>query len=313
MGFADPVMLFGLLAVPLVALGLWLATRRRHRSAVRFAAADLLDDVAPRPGWRRWVPAGLLILAVLSGALALGRPGMKTKLPKEQATLIMALDVSISMKATDVEPNRLGAMKAAADQALSNMPEGMRVGVVSFAGSARPVEWPTRDHETVIEAIDSLRLEKGTAIGDGIVTSLDVLKEDGSLEDAGDASAILLMSDGDNQLGTPVEEAAAQAAELGIPVYTVAFGTQSTTIDFEGTRVPVVVNEAQLESIADATGGQYFRALDEGSLERIFRDVGSQVGLEEQVVDLTLWFAVAALVCLLAGIVASLVWFGRIA
>ncbi|MCC7078700.1 MAG: VWA domain-containing protein [Acidimicrobiia bacterium] len=313
MGFADPVMLFALLAVPLVALGLWLATQRRHRSAVRFAAADLLDDVAPRPGWRRWVPAGLLVLAVVLGALALGRPGMKTKLPKEQATLIMALDVSISMKATDVEPNRLGAMKAAADQALSNMPEGMRVGVVSFAGSARPVEWPTRDHETVIEAIDSLRLEKGTAIGDGIVTSLDVLKEDGSLEDAGDASAILLMSDGDNQLGTPVEEAAAQAAELGIPVYTVAFGTQSTTIDFEGTRVPVVVNEAQLESIADATGGKYFRALDEGSLERIFRDVGSQVGLEEQVVDLTVWFAVAALVCLLAGIVASLVWFGRIA
>jgi Ca-activated chloride channel family protein len=259
------------------------------------------------------VPAGLLVLAVALGALTLARPGVKAKLPKEQATLVMALDVSISMKATDVKPNRFGAMKDASGVALAGLPEGMRVGIVSFAGSSRLVEWPTRDHDAAIEAVESLRLEKGTAIGDGIVTSLDVLQEDGAMENARDASAILLMSDGDNQLGTPVEEAAARAKELGIPVYTVAFGTSSTTIDFEGTRVPVVVNEEQLKGIAEATGGEYFRALDGNSLERIFTDVGSQVGLEEQVVDLTLWFAIAAAVCLLAGIVTSLIWFGRVA
>lgn len=313
MGFADPIMLLGLIAVPVVALALWFAMSRRSRSAVRFAAADLLDGIAPRGGWRRWVPPVLLILAVGLGALAMAQPGVKTKLPREQATLIMALDVSISMKATDVEPNRFGAMKSAAEEALTNLPEGMRVGVVSFAGSSRLVEWPTRDHQLAIDAIQSLRLEKGTAIGDGIVTSLDALEEDGAVESAGDASAILLMSDGDNQLGTPVEEAAARAAELGIPVYSVAFGTQSTTIDFEGTRVPVVVNEEQLRGIAEATGGEYFRALDGQSLQKIFAEVGSQVGLEETVVDLTLWFAIAAAVFLLAAIVTSLVWFGRIA
>lgn len=313
MGFRDPAMLLTLLAVPLVAGGLWLAMRRRNRSAVRFAAADLLDGLVPKAGWRKWLPPSLLICAVVLGAIASARPGMTAKLPKEQATLMMTLDVSISMKATDVKPNRLGAMKTATREALLGMPDGMRVGITSFAGSARLVEWPTRNRAEAIDAVQSLRLEKGTAIGDGIVTSLDALKEDGATEKAAGANAILLMSDGDNQLGTPLADAASQARSMGVPVYTVAFGTGTTTIDFEGTQVPVTVDETELRNIAESTGGEFFRALDSKSLERIFAEVGSKVGLEEHIIDLTAWFAGAAGFVLLAGIATSLWWFGRVA
>ncbi len=318
MGFRNPVALLSLLAVPLAAGAYVLAERRRRRSAVRFAAADMLEALVRRPGWRRWVPPAALLLALLLAGVALGGPTATIRVPRKQATMILTLDVSRSMQATDVRPNRLSAAKASADKLVSSLPKQMRAGLVAFASSAQVIATPTRDRERVREAVQSLRLEDGTAIGEGILASLEALQQTVSgRRTTGDSkrspAAIVLLSDGATTVGVDSETAAAEAARANIPIYTVAFGTEDATITVQGVRVPVGVDESELRSISEATGGKFFRALDGEALTRIFDSIGSRLGFEKQKTNLAPWFSGAAGLLGLLAVGLSLVWFGRIA
>ena len=310
MGFSSPLILVALLAVPLLGVGIWLAQKRRSRSAVRFAAADMLEGLMPKRDGRRWLPPALLLLAAALGVVAAAGPTANVKIPREQATLMLTLDVSLSMKATDVKPDRLRAAKQAAESAVTKLPSEMRAGVVAFAGTAQVVQAPTRDRESTVSSISGLQLAPYTAIGDGLLASLDAV----NAVDPGrqKASAVVLMSDGENTTGVDPTYAAERAKELGIPVFTVAFGTQGATIDVDGQRIPVDPNVDQLRSIADETGGKFFRALDGASFERIIDEVGSRVGLEQSKVSLTPWFVGAAVVLVLIAIGLSLWWYGRL-
>lgn len=321
MGFHQPLWLLTLLAVvPLALLLVW-ALRRRNRHAVRFAAADMLDGLVPRTGGRKWIPPAALIAALVLAAVAAAGPYMTTTQPKEQATIVLAIDVSNSMMAKDVSPDRITAAKSAARDLVEGVPDQAKVGVVAFAGTAQVLAVPTRDHQRAIAAIDTLRLQNETAIGEGIDAGLDALKAGGGTGDgAGESSdpsdhsqAIVLLSDGQTTTGTPSQAASERAKQAGVPVFTVAFGTNHGEVELDGQIIPVQVDENELRSIAQTTGGDFFRANDAGSLDRIFSSIGSRLGTEVVQQDLWLMFAILAGFALVAAIVLSIWWFGRLA
>lgn len=324
MGFHQPLWLLTLLAVAPLALLLVWALRRRNRTAVRFAAADMLDGLVPRVGVRKWIPPAGLVAALVLAAVALAGPFMTTTQPKEQATIVLAIDVSNSMMAKDVSPDRITAAKNAARDLVKGVPNQMKVGVVAFAGTAQVLTVPTRDHERAIAAVDTLRLQNETAIGEGIDAGLDALSATGggdgggegagAVADAADHSqAIVLLSDGQTTSGTPSQVAAARAQQAGVPVFTVAFGTDHGEVEIDGQVIPVQVDENELRTIAQMTGGDFFRANDAGALDRIFSSIGSRLGTEEVQQDLWVVFAVLAALALVAALVLSIWWFGRLA
>jgi len=312
-GFRQPIWLLTLLAVPAIAVLLWAATRVRTRNAVRFAAADMLEGLAPRAGFRKWVPPACLVAAVALGAIAAAGPFRNTTRAKEQATIVLTLDTSLSMMADDVDPTRFAAAKSAATDVIEHTPPQMKVGVVSFAGTAQVVAPPTRDKDRAVQAINALRLQESTAIGEGIMASLDALNSGGDIADAGSAKAILLLSDGETEEGIPSDRAAAEAKRYGVPVYTVAVGRDTTTIEVDGQTAEVHVDEAELRKIAEMTGGQFFRVLDADSLNKVFESIGSRLGVEEVEQSLVPLFVALAAVALVASIALSMVWFGRLA
>ncbi|MFN8104449.1 MAG: VWA domain-containing protein [Acidimicrobiia bacterium] len=324
MGFHQPLWLLTLLAVAPLALLLVWALRRRNRTAVRFAAADMLDGLVPRVGVRKWIPPAGLVAALVLAAVALAGPFMTTTQPKEQATIVLAIDVSNSMMAKDVSPDRITAAKNAARDLVKGVPNQMKVGVVAFAGTAQVLTVPTRDHQRAIAAVDTLRLQNETAIGEGIDAGLDALSATGggdgggegagAVADAADHSqAIVLLSDGQTTSGTPSQVAAARAQQAGVPVFTVAFGTDHGEVEIDGQVIPVQVDENELRTIAQMTGGDFFRANDAGALDRIFSSIGSRLGTEEVQQDLWVVFAVLAALALVAALVLSIGWFGRLA
>ncbi len=312
MGVRHPVVLLGLLILPFVVAFIWWAVRRRTNLAVRFAAADMLEGLAPKVSWRKWLPPVLIVATLLAGILAGAGLTLVVKVPREQATLMIALDVSLSMKATDVKPSRLEAAKSAAIKVIESLPADMKVGVVAFAGTAQIVAPASRDKAQAVEAVKNLQLSEGTAVGEGIVTSLKGLHQAVKESELQKATAIMIMSDGETKVGIDPHLAAMQAAKQGIPVYTVAFGTPNATIEFQGERVPVAVNEQDLKDIADITHATFFKAIDQSSLEKVFTDVGSRVGLENKQVNLAGYLVAAAIILLLAALALSFVWFGRV-
>lgn len=332
MGFHQPLWLLTLPATALVALALVWALRRRNRSAVRFAAADMLDGLVPKVGARKWVPPAALIAAMVLAGVALAGPYVNTTQPKEQATIVLAIDVSNSMMAKDVSPDRITAAKNAARDLINTMPKQVKVGVVAFAGTAQVLAVPTRDHQRVVAALSSLRLQNETAIGEGIEAGIDALRataspggsspggssggesSDPTSSDPGDHSqAIVLLSDGQTTTGVPSQSAATEAKQAGVPVFTVAFGTNHGEVEIDGQVIPVQVDENELRSIAQTTGGDFFRADDAGSLDRIFSSIGSRLGSEEVQQNLWVVFAVLAGLALVASVVLSIWWFGRLA
>lgn len=325
MGFHQPLWLLTLLAIAPIALILVWALRRRNRTAVRFAAADMLDGLVPKVGARKWIPPAGLIAALVLAAVALAGPYMTTTQPKEQATIVLAIDVSNSMMAKDVSPDRITAAKNAARDLIKGVPAQMKVGVVAFAGTAQVLTVPTRDHQRAIAAVDTLRLQNETAIGEGIDAGLDALRAAGTSGDSQDGTngaasadsadhsqAIVLLSDGQTTTGTPSQAAATRAKQAGIPVFTVAFGTNHGEVEIDGQVIPVQVDENELHAIAQTTGGEFFRANDGGTLDRIFSSLGSRLGTEEVQQDLGIAFAVLAAVALVAALVLSIWWFGRL-
>jgi Ca-activated chloride channel family protein len=314
--FISPQRLWLLLAiVALAAVYVALQWRRRHY-AVRFTNVELLDRVAPkRPGWRRHLVAALFLATGALQIIAFAGPEKQSRIPRERATVILAVDVSLSMDATDVEPSRLVGAKEAALSFLDKVPPKINIGLVSFNSRAIILVPPSTDRDRVRTAINNLTLGNGTAIGDAILSSLEALKaappdEQGTQPPA----AIVLLSDGKTTVGTPDSEAARIAAEAGVPVSTIAFGTQEGRIRSPDTggSIPVPVDEEALAKIADATGGASFGAESTDELKSVYSNIGSAVGYEKAPREITRLFVGLAMVAGLATAALSLAWFQRL-
>lgn len=316
MNFIDPTRLWGLLVVVAV-VGLYVAAQIRRRTyTVRFTNVELVSTVAPRrPGWRRHVPATLFLATLALLTVAWARPTASTDVPEERATVVLAVDVSLSMEATDISPNRLEAAREAALDFLDVVPPELNVGLVTFSGVATISVPPTTDRELVAEALDRMELAERTAIGEAIFASLDAidLVPPGPDDEAAPA-AIVLMSDGATTSGRPNEVAAEAAVQQGVPVSTIAFGTDGGTITLpeEPMPIPVPVDRPALEDIAATTDGDYYSAVTAEELEQIYIDIGSSVGMTTEEREITTWFVGGALLALLATGALSLVWFSRL-
>ena len=285
----------------------------RRRYAVRFTNLSLLESVAPqRPGWRRHVPAALLLAALAGMVVSLARPVRDELVPRERATVVMAIDVSISMQATDVAPSRFVAAKEAAVSFAERLPQPINLGLVAFAGTARVLVPPTTDRALVTRAIEGLEMAESTAIGDAVMASLDAVRTVPGDDDEPVPAHILLLSDGDTQVGVPNEVAAERARQEGVPVTTIAFGTQEGTITFRGQVVPVAVNHADLQALAEVTGGSAFQAATGEQLEAVYQDIGSSIGFQVEQREIGGWFVGLAFALAVLAAVASLVWFSRL-
>ena len=262
MTFLSPNWLWLLVGAIALAVAYLVVQRRRRSYAVRFTNLELLDVVAPdRPGWRRHLPAAALLLGIVAFVAALARPAHDIQVPKERATIMVAIDTSLSMMADDVSPSRIDAAKAAAASFVDLLPAKLNVGLVAFNGSVQVRVPPTLDHEAVKASIADLQLGEGTAIGDALVASVDAAKSAPAAAD-GDAvpARIVLMSDGKTTVGRADEEGVQAAEDAQIPVSTIAFGTDAGTVQI-GNRAPVQVpvDRDALRSIAEETGGTLLR------------------------------------------------------
>lgn len=336
MGFAWPLALLGLLIVPLLVAAYVLLQRRRNRYAVRFTNLALLKEVAPRaPGWRRHIPAAFFLVAVTAMILALARPQLEVPVPVEQSYVMLAIDTSRSMEANDMQPTRMEAAKEAAKQFVGSLPKTARVGVVSFSDRAVINLPPTDDHKIVIETIDKLGTQAATAIGEGIVASLSVLPG-GELSQQRPAdpnapgrpptsgaqpqrpaqnvpSTIVLLSDGASNRGVSPLQAAREAKERNVKVYTIGIGTrEGGTVMSGGQLLRVYLDEATLRRIAEITEAEYFFAPNERDLTRVYKNLSSTVGWERQETEVTAGVTAAALMLSLAGGLLSLLWFNRL-
>ncbi len=303
---------FALIVVPLVLALLYVLRQRRRRAyVVRYTDLDLIDTVAPkRPGLRRHLVAGVYVMAAALLVVAAARPALATEVPNEP-TVILAFDTSISMEATDVAPSRLLAAREAAHRFVEVVPAGVRVGLVAFDQTARVIIPPTISKEVLDRAIDRLSLGEGTAIGEAIYTSLDLLASDATDDTAG-AGSIVLMSDGDTTVGRSETDAAAEARRRGVKVSTVAFGTDQGTVTINFMQVPVPVNREALRDIAETTDGKVFEAETAQEVVSVFEDLGEGVGTRTEPREITDNLAIAALVAAMAAAAGSLAWFARI-
>jgi Ca-activated chloride channel family protein len=314
MTFLSPGRLWLLLAVALLVGAYLVLQRRRARYAVRFTELSLLASVAPRrPGWRRHVPAGLLALSLVALVVGFARPQTEVSVPRERATVLVAMDTSLSMQALDVSPTRLTAAQRSATRFVESLPARFNVGLVSFSGTASVVVPPTQDHDEVAEQVQDLTLDSGTAIGDAVFTSLGALQlvpgEDGAPPPP---ARIVLLSDGTNTVGRSVESAVTAATEAGVPVSTIAFGTQSGTVEVDGVVIPVPVDRAALKSLAESTGGSAYTAESGDALSDVYDDIGSSVGTEKEPREVTDRLTGLGLLLATAAAASGLVWGTRI-
>jgi Ca-activated chloride channel family protein len=316
--FTHPWWLLLLIVVGALAAGYVLLLRRRRRDTVLFTNLELLDRVAPkRPGWYRHVPAAAMILALAVLTIALAGPQAEARVPRNRATVVLVIDVSLSMQATDVEPSRLAAAQAAAKAFADQLTPGINLGLVSFAGTAAVLVSPTVDREPVKRAVDGLKLSESTATGEAIFAAMQSVETfsqaiAGAATDGPPPARIVLMSDGKQTVPggvMPEEEprgsftAARAAAEAGIPVSTISFGTDYGSIEINpGERTPVAVDDASMRKIAELSGGQFFTAATEDELRQVYAELGEQIGYEVRRVDTSRpWLAGGALL-LFAGV-----------
>lgn len=282
MSFLEPQRLWLLLLIPLLVVLYFILTHRKRHYAIRFTNLALLDTVIPRrTNWRQHTAVALLMLSLAASVVAFAKPAEKVKVPVERATVVVTIDVSLSMEATDVDPNRLAAAQAAAKNFLSRLPPQFNVALVSFARSANVIVPPTLNREQVVTAIDGLQLGEYTATGEGIFTSLDAIDlvpPDPQNPDQVAPARIVLLSDGKRTVGRSGLEAAQAAKEKGVPVFTVALGTPNGIIVSQGETVPVPVEVGQLQEIADASGGEAYVAGDADTLSAVYEDLGSSLG-----------------------------------
>ena len=317
MTFQAPLWLLALLGVAALVGYYVFVQRRRKAYAARFTNVALLGSILPkRPGWKRHVAFGILAVGLATLVVSLAVPSTVVRVPREKATVVMAVDVSLSMQATDIQPDRFRAMQTAAKEFVDVLPERINLGLVSFAGTATTLVPPTTDRLQVSNAIDNLDLAESTAIGEAIFTSLTAIENfQSTVETRGEEpppARIVLLSDGTNTVGRENTQAIDAARAAGVPVSTIAFGTDYGTLDLEGEIVPVPVDRASLEKIADETGGSFSEAVSAEELQQVYADLGSQIGYTDEPKDVSAWFVRAGVVIALLGVVLSLLWTNRL-
>jgi Ca-activated chloride channel family protein len=312
--FLQPWWLLGLVPVTAVAAFYGWRQWRRRAYAVRFTNVELLRRIAPSGlGWRRHLAASVFVLALVALTAAMAQPAVDREEPVERATIMLAIDVSLSMDAEDVTPNRLRAAQQAAIQFVQELPAEHNVGVVSFARAANVLVAPGTDRKAAIRAIRGLLLAEATATGEAVFTSLDAIRAVPAAGAEGPPPArILLLTDGYRTYGRSVEEAAAAASDVNVPVSTVAFGTDHGVVEIGGQLHSVPVDRASMATLAEATGGQYYEAESMEQLTEVYEDMGSSIGFRTVPYDVTQWYLGGGLaLALLAGVL-SLVWTPRL-
>lgn len=293
---------------------------RRSRYAVRISSMELLDKVVPnRPGWRRHVVAAVYLLGLAGLVVAFAQPVAVERVPRERSTIVLAIDTSLSMMATDVAPSRLEAAQEAATQFVESLPPEINVALVGFAGSAQLLVPPTQDRVAVTQAIDGLDLEEATAIGDAVKLSVEVIDDQAQRTEEGVPDAtVVLISDGETTVGLPTEEAIPLAQDASVAINTIAYGTPDgvITVDEDGDGIgqtaQVPVNTEELARLADETGGVSRTAESLGDLEQVYADFGSSIGFDEEPTDIAYKFAGGALALLVVGAGLSLWWLQRL-
>jgi Ca-activated chloride channel family protein len=356
MKFLWPEALWLLLAAPLLVGAYVFLLRRKKKDAIRYASLSLVKAaIGPGQRFRRHLPPALLLLALIASIVAIARPNAVITLPSEQRTIILAIDVSLSMRAADIEPSRLAAAQEAAKAFVREQPADVRIGIVSFAGTASVVQSPTRNRDDLVAAIDRLQLQRHTAIGSGIIVSLATLLPDAGIDlesllfgarggrdggrgarDGGRAlpadkagkaetapftpvppgsyasGAIILLTDGRRTMGPDPSDAARMAAERGVRVYTVGFGTAGGGMaDVGGWSVYMRFDEETLKTVADLTRAEYFYAGSAADLKKVYQQLNTQFVLEKKETEIgALAIAVAAVLALVAAAL-SVLWFNR--
>jgi Ca-activated chloride channel family protein len=315
-------LLVGVLALVVVYVVL---QRRRRHYAVRFTNLDLLESVAPkRPGWRRHLPAAVIAVAMIAGIVGLARPAHDVRVAKETAIVMLVMDTSLSMEATDVAPSRLEASIKAAQGFVDDLPPTFSVGLVSFAGTAAVLAAPTTDHASVKRAIADLQLGRGTAAGDAIEAALAAIKTaqaaiDDNLADRTPAvdsneptsASIVLLSDGGTTTGSDPFDAATAAGEANVPVSTITYGTEQGEVTIQGETVPVPPDAASMKQIADLSGGKAFDATNTSELDSVYQSISGLVGHTTEQRELVVWFLAIALLLMTIASLAALYWSGR--
>lgn len=343
MSFAWPEALALLIGLPLLIAAYLVALRRKKRFALRYASLDIVKEaMSAGMDFRRHVPPLLFLLAIVILVFAMARPEATVTLPSQHETIILAMDVSGSMRAADVEPNRLVASQNAAKQFIAEQPRHVRIGIVAFAGTATVAQAPTNNKDDLIAAIDRFQLQRATAIGSAILVSLATLFPQDGIDVASFAypepgkraaaaerpgrppgrvvapgsygsAVIILLTDGQRTTGPDSIQAARFAADKGVRVYTVGVGTaEGKIVGFEGWSMHVRLDEETLRTIADLTRGEYFYAGTAPDLNKVYKTLNSKIVLEKKKTEITAIFAAAAaLVALLAAFL-SLLWFNRL-
>jgi len=345
MNFLWPEFLWLLAALPLlVLLYVWLLSRKK-KMALRYASLSIVKQaMGPGQTIRRHVPPALFLLALAAMLVAAARPMAVVTLPSNQQTIILAMDVSGSMRATDVQPNRLVAAQNAAKAFIGELPRHVKVGIVAFAGSAQVAQLPTTNREDLVTAIDRFQLQRATATGNAIVISLATLFPDAgiSLESmqmgrdrqrgfaidgerkekkeftpvapgSYNSAAIIMLTDGQRTTGVDPLEAAKLAADRGIRVYTVGIGTvDGETIGFEGWSMRVRLDEETLKAIANKTSAEYFYAGTAQDLKKVYQSLSSRLTVEKRETEISALFAMAAAALAVVSAALSVLWFNRI-
>jgi Ca-activated chloride channel family protein len=295
LAFLSPDRLLLLLVIPLLVAGYIFATRRKNRRGMRFTNTSMLEVVVPKQSqWRRHLAVALSMLSLITLTAAFARPKTEVQVPRERATIVVVLDASLSMQATDVQPTRLDAAKAAASDFVESLPEKYNVALVSMAGSAAVLVPPTLAHNTVANAVNTVQLQDSTAIGEGIAAALRALQQaprDPDNPNSIAPGAIVLLSDGANTVGRAPQQAAAEARGAKVPVYTIAYGSENGYVDLDGKRERVPVDHQQMREIAQLTNGQYFAAATAEELQTVYENIGSEVGYEKADREVTSRFA----------------------
>jgi Ca-activated chloride channel family protein len=291
---------------------------RRRRYVARFSNAGLLASIAPkRPGWRRHLTFAMLLLALTVLSVGVARPTAAVRVPREEATVMLALDVSLSMQATDVLPTRIDAAKKAAIKFADLLPPKINLGLVAFAKSAEVKVPPTIDRDSFKASVNSLELRESTAIGDAVEACLDAIRTFSASTTANGSkpppAQIVLLSDGTSNSGKKPLDAAEDAVKQKVPVATIAFGTPSGTVDLPGEGVqPVPADRTTLHRLADATHGSFHTAVSEQELSAIYKDLGSQIGYQTVHRDISWRFLALGVLIGMVAAATSLLWAGRL-
>lgn len=318
MHFLSPAWLLLLIGVAALLAAYVVVQVRRTKYVARFSNVELLGSIAPRrPGWRRHLTFALLLVALTVLSLGVARPSAAVRVPRDRATVMLDIDVSLSMEATDVLPTRLQAAQKAAKEFADLLPKRINLGLISFASSANVLVPPTLNRGSVKKAISGLHLAERTAIGEAIFSSLQAIRVFSHATTAkGEKSPparIVLLSDGSNTWGRPISSAIAAARAAHVPVSTIAFGTPNGTVQGEnGEAIPVPADDAALNQIAQQTGGSFHTATSVQELESVYRDIGSQIGYTTTHRDISWRFLMTGVLIMLAAAASSMLWSGRL-